>query len=336
MTVINGVPVIGIDAGNYNTKTANTCFVSGFKEVGENDLVTDVLHYNDKHYALTNTPLMVRDDKTKNDDFKILALFAIAKEIKSNNMSLGSVSRIQLAVGLPPGKMSIADYKKSLESYYLGTYKFKFGEEPAHIEIVDVEVFPQCYSVLMTTLVPEINTDEEAIETDVINDPKMLLTTLTDEAQVVLLDFGGGTVDVIFLEYGNMSIEHYYSFDLGIRKCLSAIDREFELKTGYPLGETIITQHLLGKKTRITDEDQTIIDSHKDRYIKELMIALDNRKIPIKNSLVILMGGNAGLIYKAVKDMGVFNHLKIITDIHANAKGYEAFAKQILAGGQGD
>lgn len=317
--------IIGLDCGNYNIKTAGTCFPSGFAEVSEHDPFEDKLCYKGKYYVLTGTPLNIRDDKSKTDDFQILSMFGIAKELEHNHVSFGSVSKITLAVGLPPGKMSITSYKKNLEEYHKGLFEFSYNGQPAKIEVERVLVLPQCFSALMW------QNHTEKMRSLHIHDSVLLSDFLDKEAQTILIDIGGGTVDVIRLEEGKMSADHYYSFNLGLRKCLTEIDRRIELTTGSAIGESLITQYVLGKRVRLSLDDELIINEHLDKYVDDLIIALSSNQIPLRNSYVILMGGNAELVYRSIhaqnKHKNIFGELDILTDLSANAKGYEGFAR---------
>ena len=97
--------IIGVDAGNYNTKTQTACFTSGFSELAGKGLkFEDMLEFEGGHFALSGSRKPVREDKTVNNDFFLLTLFAIGKELAGHKVPPGSYN-IVLATGLPPGHL---------------------------------------------------------------------------------------------------------------------------------------------------------------------------------------------------------------------------------------
>ena len=95
--------LIAIDHGNKQIKTIN-CepFTSGLLESDTQPFGKDVLMYKGKYYQVTDQRIPYRKDKTEDERFFILSLFAIAREIEEQGFFHPGVMRIQLAVGLPP------------------------------------------------------------------------------------------------------------------------------------------------------------------------------------------------------------------------------------------
>ena len=72
--------IIGIDHGNAQIKTRNTCFVSGVEEFPTKPpMAADVIQYQSRYWTLVGKRLPVMRDKTKDDRFYLLTLFAISK-----------------------------------------------------------------------------------------------------------------------------------------------------------------------------------------------------------------------------------------------------------------
>lgn len=86
--------IIGIDTGNYNIKTATQCFTSGFLEVGRESIFEDLLEYDGKYYTLSNVRIPVRTHKTQSEEFLILSMFGLAKELTTNNLVNGIRSAV--------------------------------------------------------------------------------------------------------------------------------------------------------------------------------------------------------------------------------------------------
>lgn len=78
-----------VDHGNSSIKTVNFVFSSGLADYPIRPPVdTDILEYGGKYWTLSGKRISYMRDKTKDDRYFILTLFAIAKELqKSDTMS---------------------------------------------------------------------------------------------------------------------------------------------------------------------------------------------------------------------------------------------------------
>ena len=92
--------LIAIDHGNKQIKTVHTQpFTSGLIQGDTPGFGTDCLAYQGKYYTLTDQRIPYRRDKTEDERFFILTLFAIAYEIEAMGRYSDTLMRIQLAVG---------------------------------------------------------------------------------------------------------------------------------------------------------------------------------------------------------------------------------------------
>ena len=79
----NNIEVIGIDHGWSQMKTSNTCFNTSIKELANAPAFHDnVLEYDDRYFAVGEERLEVLDSKVENENFYLLTLVAIAKELE--------------------------------------------------------------------------------------------------------------------------------------------------------------------------------------------------------------------------------------------------------------
>ena len=75
--------LIAIDHGNKLVKTVNCPpFTSGLVESEVQPFGRDVLQYQGKYYQLSDQRIPYRRDKTEDERFFILTLFAIAKRLR--------------------------------------------------------------------------------------------------------------------------------------------------------------------------------------------------------------------------------------------------------------
>lgn len=75
------IKIIAIDHGWSHIKTKNTVFVSGVEENISPTFFDNVLEYNGKYYNIGARRIEVKDTKVDNDDFYLLTLAAVAKEL---------------------------------------------------------------------------------------------------------------------------------------------------------------------------------------------------------------------------------------------------------------
>lgn len=107
----NNIEVIGIDHGWSQMKTSNTCFNTSIKELANAPAFHDnVLEYDDRYFAVGEERLEVLDSKVENENFYLLTLVAMAKELEIRGKSEADVV---LAVGLPLTRFS-AERKQNI------------------------------------------------------------------------------------------------------------------------------------------------------------------------------------------------------------------------------
>ena len=174
---------IAIDHGNRNIKTPNFVSPSSFVESEHlPDIGGGVLAYKGKEYVLVDRRMPQKSDKTKDDDYLILTLFAIAKELAGSEASSSGFMQTRaleviLLVGLPP--LHCKAFSKKFASYFMALenpVSFSFNGKIMQIRIVDVKVYPQGYAAAIT-----------------------VLEDIKDFRTVNIIDVGGHTVDFLRL-----------------------------------------------------------------------------------------------------------------------------------------
>lgn len=93
---------ISVDTGNKQIKTPHCTFSAGLIEHDKQPKFgTDVLTYNGKYYTITNKRIPYMRDKTQDDRYFILILFAIAYELKTQSINASNdIVPIDLLCGL--------------------------------------------------------------------------------------------------------------------------------------------------------------------------------------------------------------------------------------------
>ena len=167
--------IIGIDHGYYAIKTAHCSFPAGLTSYGEHEPYTrqGLLEFGGCFFVCGSGRQPIQRDKTINDNYYLLTLAAIAKEIRQRG--LPPECSVRIAAGLP--LTSFGRDKPRFRDYLLRSNQpvnFKFEGVEYSITTEEVAIFPQGYAALMT-------------ETGL----------LQDEPSMLLMDLGGWTVDLM-------------------------------------------------------------------------------------------------------------------------------------------
>ena len=130
---------IGIDNGNYNTKSSDRMlYASGFA-MNDREFITSEmqLFYEGTYYAIGGKRVNFQQDKTKENDTFILTLPTIA-----HAMRLAGVPscEVLLGVGLPIDIYGAQ--KETFRQYFLrDDIHFRFEDTDCHCKITDCKVF---------------------------------------------------------------------------------------------------------------------------------------------------------------------------------------------------
>ena len=91
--MLDNIEIIGIDHGNRNMKTASTVFSAAVQPIQTKpDSLENILEYQNRFYYVGGqVPVIERVDKTVNEDYYLLTLAAMAKELKHRKMALSLI-----------------------------------------------------------------------------------------------------------------------------------------------------------------------------------------------------------------------------------------------------
>lgn len=313
------IPIIAVDTGNKLIKTVHTDFVAGLLPVTETMTIPtadpfDTIRYNGKSYAVSLERTKWERDKTRNPTYLMLTLMAIAKELQAceRNLTSDTVTDVYLSVGLPPGHLQDESIAASFKNYFLsngGTYKYQCGGTDHHIAIKDVVVCPQGYSALLTL-------DEGTIM----------------KPSLYLIDIGGGTSDTVHLENGRND-NNLISLDLGVIPMYASIQTKMDSKFGRKISESQIDDILLRSNYEYFQQEHIdLVNAEAERHVLKLLAKHKDFGADLRSSYVVFLGGGAILLERQIKRVAedATGGLSVLKDIHANAAGFEIFARAKL------
>lgn len=306
--------LIAIDHGNKQIKTVNNQpFVSGLQESITRPYGKDVLHYQNLYYALTDQRIPYHKDKSEDDRFFILTLFAIAGEIEKKGCYSEDVMHVELAIGVPPAYFG--SQGKTLAGYFMerDVIKFEFHNKRFALYIDKVLCFPQAYAAAV-----------------------MLLQTLIECPKALILDIGGHTADYMVLKNGKPlfhAITSCDSLENGVDVLYNRVQSSLNAEKDILLEESEIDAILLGKSVSYGRDIVDIVRHQAQAFVNDLFSTLRERKIDLRSSKAIFVGGGSILLRGQIENSSKVGTALFVDDINANAKGYE-FLYQLESAGR--
>ena len=299
--------IISVDHGNKQVKVAHKTFPSGLVEsLGVSPLGGDHIFYEGKYYSLSEKQrIPYMRDKTKDDRFFILTLFAIAYEIEANSAySPDEIIDVQLLIGLPPAHF--ARQKEAFEKYFLRDdfIEFRFNDKEYTIMIDKVFSAPQALAAIMPVF--------EQVKTI---------------SKGIIIDIGGMTVDYIMVKKGAADASVCDSLEHGVITLYNDIKSEIYAEHDMLCEESDIDAVLKNEETALPDDVVEFIKESAKKFVSDIIDQLRERGIDMKTSTAIFAGGGSLLLKEYIEAEERIVSSLIIDSISANAKGYEVLYK---------
>ena len=307
--------IISVDHGNKSIKTPHAIFTSGLvMSDGLQGFKTDYIGWNGKYYSLTERRISYLRDKTEDDRFFILTLFAIAKELEYRKVSetLDPID-ITLLVGLPPAHYE--QLHSRFEQYFLRRREaidFEYNGKYYSVRINKVLSYPQAFAAAVTQY-----------------------STLKAHSVAYIIDIGGFTIDVLKLRFGRPDLEVVESFEKGVITLYNSIASKCNSQYARILEECEIDEVIRNQPTVLPGEVQQLIRSMTADFLAEFYNFLRERGIDVSTSKCVFAGGGSLLLRSMIERGNKVAFPIFIEDIHANAIGYEVlYQSEVAANGK--
>ena len=293
--------LIAIDHGNKLIKIPNHApFTSGVQESDTPPYGGETLKYQGKYYTLSERRIPYQRDKTEDERFFILTLFAIAYELQAAGEHSPNIIRIQLAVGLPPAHYGTQH--KAFVNYFIGrgAVQFEYQGRTYSIYIEKVLCFPQAYAAAVT-----------------------ILKSLRDKPKALIIDQGGMTTDLMLLKDGVGDLSVCESLEHGVITLYNQVKSKVSAELDVLLEESEIDAILMGRKDHVSTAVASMVEQQAQEFINDLFSTLRERGLELKSGVVVFVGGGAILLRKQIEASGKVGNSLFVEDIRANAKGFE-------------
>ena len=297
----NHIEVIGVDHGFSMMKTVSHVFTSGVGEItSEPAIYENLLEYQGRYFRIGGERLTVKSTKVVDENYYILTLAAIAKELERRGMRNANVF---LASGLPLTRFG-AEKQDFIDYLYKNKeVTFKYEERSYRIRLERVAVFPQCYAAVVDRM-------------------------MTFSKKVLVVDIGSWTIDMMPIEEKSPDESRCVTTPKGLITCMRSINEQCVRLLNGEIDESEIQQVMRFGKSDLDDKYFQIIKKEIESFTKYVYDVIGEHGYNLNTTNIIFVGGGAtvmrlfgGLMQK---------NITFIEDIKANAKGYEFLARMVL------
>lgn len=294
---------IAVDHGNRNMKTSHFVFTSGINVLDKKPARGEkFLQYEGKYYTLSEKRIPYQRDKTADNRFYILTLFAIAMELESNGSILpDDVVQVELPIGLPP--KHYAELCERYEAFFQSNrtvQEVNYNGKIYHICIKNVEAFPQDYAAMIT----KIN--------DIGSIPK-----------AVGIDIGGFTTDYLLMRRGKADMNYCDSLEMGVITMYNEICSKINSEYDMLLEEADIDSIITGETDYYDETIVRLVEGLVQDFVTDLLNSIRERGIDTKSTYTIFIGGGAVLQKRFLEKAERLGRYMFLEDLKANAIGYD-------------
>ena len=293
-----GIKIIGIDAGYGNIKCGcGSVFKTAVTEYDTEPIFKgNILEFKGKYYRIGEGHKDFISDKSMDNDFYILTLMGIVKELKRAGLREGTV---YLAAGLP--LKWVQSQRDSFKEYLLQdkSIDLKYNDEDFHIDLIGCSIFPQAYPAVLNRL-----KDFGGIN--------------------MLVDIGNGTMNILYMQDKKPVENKAWTEKLGVNQLVIQARNAVMDNYGVKIDESIIEQYIRYGQADISEKYIDLLHTAAVQYTKDVFAAL--RRYDYNPELMKLyIAGGGGCI---IKNFGEYDteRVEIIEDICAAAYGFECLA----------
>ncbi len=297
MKELNNIKIIGIDHGYGNIKTASTVTKSGVTAYETEPIFSgNILKYEGSYYRIGECQKEFVSDKVSDDDYYLLTLMAIARELNVYGIREADV---HLAAGLP--LTWIRRQREEFRSYLLKNSEvtYRFNGKDYRIRLIGCSLYPQGYPAIVSRLKDFRGTN-------------------------LLADIGNGTMNILYINNKKAIESRCWTEKLGVNQCMIAARNAVMDNFGIKIEEDTIEQVFRYGSADIGKPYLDCITSAARQYVEDIFATLRKYEYNPDLMRLYIVGGGGCLI----RHFGQYdeNRVTIVDDICVTAKGYEYLA----------
>lgn len=251
-----------------------------------------------------------RYDKTVDDYYLVLCLFAIARHILASVPPASSYRmELALSMGLPPlHKTDLEDKYKEHFNFGGKEVEFEYNDIPFRFSVKTVYVWMQGFAAIVP-----------------------IFGELSRYPNVIIIDIGGFTTDIMILNQGIIEQGSVDTIDdVGAIHFYNTVIKSIKNELKMTLNDSTIESILLGQYP--TDDDDamkkaaTIIKRIKDDYASDLVRTFKERKYDLMGLKPVFVGGGSIMFRDSIERTLPNKLLRFIEDVRAISIGYQRLA----------
>ena len=254
----------------------------------------NLLVYNGMYYQIGEEHKEFCAKKTQDEDYYVLTLAAIARELDGKGMNR---AKVHIAAGLP--LTWVATQKEDFQKYLLQNecVDFTFRNKEYHVEFAGADIYPQGFAAAFYRL-----QDFKGIN--------------------MLVDIGNGTMNIMYINNSRPLEKKCFTEKYGTHQCVLAVRESLLKELGTVVDDLVIEQVIRTGTADIGEKYLTVIRKAAGDYTKEIFHKLREREYNPELMRLYVVGGGGCMI----QNFGECDksRVTIVRDICATAKGYEA------------
>lgn len=297
--------IVGIDHGYAAIKTANFVFPSGVVAFDTPPPVQQgLLEYEGRFHVCGGGRQPLLKDKTANENYFLLTLAALAKEVKLRTGS--GKAEVVIAAGLP--LTGFGKDKAAFRSYLFPPKQpviFRYEDGEYELTVCDVMLYPQGFAAIAANM-----------------------DALGNEPSVVIIDIGGWTVDAMRMDNRSVDTSTCRSLELGVIRCMDEIKEQVRRTLGLSLTDAQVQAILSDAPCAVGEQAKVIVSRQGRLYVERLLSEINECGFDLKALPAIFMGGGASLVKSRVAARDGLCRPVYLTDVCLNAKAFEAAVRQ--------
>lgn len=256
-----------------------------------------LLEYSGRKYIIGQGRLGKQATKTENDNYFLLTIAGIAKEL--NYQKREKTTHVELYAGVPLTMFGAE--RKAFREYLWHKEQLSFNFEGLHycFYLDKVKIYAQCYAAIANRM--------------------------GDMNRLRCVDLGSWTMDVLSVKDKIPMDKDAYTYEVGLITAFERIKKDGLPKVHCEIPEEDITDYIKG--TSVNDEFIPIIEKGLQEYADNVEAKLREIKVDLKHENIIYVGGGASVMKKFGRTKE--RNIQYVTDVKANAIGYRYLADNI-------
>jgi len=298
-----GILIVAIDHGFCTIKTPNEVFDNGVKKLDTMPAFKEnTIQYENNYYKIGEGRLSMKDTKTSDDDYFILTLAAIAKEMEREGIT--HANKIVIAAGLPFGRYG-AEKKEFTKYLKRGYVLFRYNNISYSGKIEDVKLFPQCYAAVVNRL-----------------------ANMSSEQLIV--DIGSKTIDVVHTKNHKPVETECFSIPEALIAATRQVENAIYNQMNKHISEEQIQKVMMTGSCDLPDKYIATCKQQLEMFARKVEGQLKENGYDPEITPIVYCGGGACVMREFGSVKG--SHICYMEDVRANAIGYEFITGKMIRG----